>query len=124
MSTLLLRLAGPMQSWGVQSRFSVRDTGLEPSKSGVIGLLCLRHESKGRRIEAQGLVHDCAGINESCQALGGIVRAEVEGLGLRGQPFLNRRRRSDEPERPEQRDPGGLMTGGDQSSHLVDKIFG
>lgn len=40
MSVLLLRLAGPMQSWGVQSRFSVRDTGLEPSKSGVIGLLC------------------------------------------------------------------------------------
>lgn len=38
--TLLLRLAGPMQSWGTQSRFSVRDTGLEPSKSGVIGLLC------------------------------------------------------------------------------------
>ena len=40
MTTLLLRLAGPMQSWGTQSRFKVRDTGLEPSKSGVIGLLC------------------------------------------------------------------------------------
>lgn len=40
MPTLLLRLAGPMQSWGVQSRFSERDTLLEPSKSGVIGLLC------------------------------------------------------------------------------------
>ncbi len=40
MSILLLRLAGPMQSWGTQSRFSERDTGLEPSKSGVIGLLC------------------------------------------------------------------------------------
>lgn len=40
MSTLLLRLAGSMQSWGTQSRFSVRDTGLEPSKSGVIGILC------------------------------------------------------------------------------------
>lgn len=40
MSTLLLRLSGPMQSWGTQSRFDVRDTGLEPSKSGVIGLLC------------------------------------------------------------------------------------
>jgi CRISPR system Cascade subunit CasD len=38
--TLLLRLAGPMQSWGTQSRFSIRDTGLEPSKSGVLGLLC------------------------------------------------------------------------------------
>lgn len=40
MSVLLLRLAGPMQSWGVQSRFSIRDTGREPSKSGVVGLLC------------------------------------------------------------------------------------
>jgi len=40
MHTLLLRLAGPMQSWGTQSRFLERDTGLEPSKSGVIGLLC------------------------------------------------------------------------------------
>jgi CRISPR system Cascade subunit CasD len=40
MGILLLRLCGPMQSWGVQSRFTVRDTGLEPSKSGVVGLLC------------------------------------------------------------------------------------
>ncbi len=40
MATLLLRLQGPMQAWGVQSRFGVRDTGREPSKSGVIGLLC------------------------------------------------------------------------------------
>lgn len=29
-----------MQSWGTQSRFLERDTGLEPSKSGVVGLLC------------------------------------------------------------------------------------
>lgn len=40
MTTLLMRLAGPMQSWGTQSRFSERDTGNEPSKSGVIGLCC------------------------------------------------------------------------------------
>lgn len=38
--SLLLRLAGPMQAWGVQSRFNQRDTLTEPSKSGVIGLLC------------------------------------------------------------------------------------
>lgn len=49
MSVLLLRLAGPMQSWGTRSRFTHRDTGLEPSRSGVIGLLCAalgrpRHE--------------------------------------------------------------------------------
>ena len=29
-----------MQSWGTKSRFDERDTELEPSKSGVIGLLC------------------------------------------------------------------------------------
>ena len=38
--TFLFRLAGPMQSWGTQSRFLVRDTGAEPSKSAIVGLLC------------------------------------------------------------------------------------
>ena len=36
---LLLRLEGPLQSWGTRSRWDVRDTGAEPSKSGVVGLL-------------------------------------------------------------------------------------
>lgn len=40
MTTLLMRLSGPMQAWGTQSRFRDRDTGPEPSKSGVIGLMC------------------------------------------------------------------------------------
>lgn len=40
MSTLLMRLCGPLQSWGTQSRFTYRDTGREPSKSGVVGILC------------------------------------------------------------------------------------
>ncbi len=40
MTTLLLRLDGPLQAWGIASRFGTRDTGREPSKSGVIGLLC------------------------------------------------------------------------------------
>lgn len=39
MSTLLLRLAAPLQSWGVASKFDTRDTGREPTKSGVIGML-------------------------------------------------------------------------------------
>lgn len=38
--TLLMRLAGPMQAWGVSSRFSIRETLTEPSKSGIIGLIC------------------------------------------------------------------------------------
>jgi len=38
--TLLLHLEGPMQSWGYRSRFDYRDTALEPTRSGVIGLIC------------------------------------------------------------------------------------
>lgn len=36
---LLLRLSGPMQSWGTGSRLQIRRTDQHPSKSGVIGLL-------------------------------------------------------------------------------------
>lgn len=39
MATLLMRLAGPLQSWGSDSRFTRRKTGHEPTKSGVIGLV-------------------------------------------------------------------------------------
>lgn len=68
MSVLLMRLAGPMQSWGTQSRFAMRDTGLEPSKSGVVGLLCAalgraRHET----------VEDLAGLRMA-------VRVDREGI--------------------------------------------
>ena len=67
MNTLLLQLVGPMQSWGTQSRFSVRDTGLEPSKSGVVGLLA---SALGRSREAE--IADLAGLR-----LG--VRVDREG---------------------------------------------
>lgn len=39
MKTLVLRLAGPMQSWGTQSRYTHRDTGDYPTFSGVLGLV-------------------------------------------------------------------------------------
>lgn len=39
-NTLLIPLVGPMQSWGSRSLFSDRDTHREPTKSGVIGLIC------------------------------------------------------------------------------------
>jgi CRISPR system Cascade subunit CasD len=40
MLTLLLRMRAPMMSWGDHSRFTIRDTRREPTKSAVIGLLC------------------------------------------------------------------------------------
>ncbi|MFG3001816.1 type I-E CRISPR-associated protein Cas5/CasD [Streptomyces sp. NPDC048340] len=39
MSVLILRLAGPLQSWGASARFARRTTETAPTKSGVIGLL-------------------------------------------------------------------------------------
>jgi CRISPR system Cascade subunit CasD len=40
MATLLLRFRAPMMSFGDHSRFTIRDTRREPTKSAVIGLLC------------------------------------------------------------------------------------
>lgn len=40
MPTLLLRCVAPLQSWDTQSRFHIRTTEREPSKSGIVGLLC------------------------------------------------------------------------------------
>jgi CRISPR system Cascade subunit CasD len=39
MSTLLLRLAAPLQSWGVDAKFERRGTARTPTKSGVLGLV-------------------------------------------------------------------------------------
>jgi CRISPR system Cascade subunit CasD len=91
MSTLLLRLAGPMQSWGVQSRFVIRDTGLEPSKSGVIGLLCaalgrpreaamddLAALRMGVRVDREGTMqtdyHTAGGSHRRAEANYGVAR--------------------------------------------------
>lgn len=48
MGTLLIKLAGPLQSWGCDSRFTERKTRHEPTKSGVVGILAA---ALGRRRE-------------------------------------------------------------------------
>ena len=45
-AVLVLRLAGPMQSWGVDSRFTRRSTEAFPTKSALVGLLAA---AQGRR---------------------------------------------------------------------------
>jgi CRISPR system Cascade subunit CasD len=37
---LALRLEGPMQSWGFDSQFNRRNTGLMPTKSAIAGMCC------------------------------------------------------------------------------------
>ena len=49
---LLLRLAGPLQSWGDSSRFTHRETRSEPTKSGIIGMLaCAQGRTREDSIE-------------------------------------------------------------------------
>ena len=71
MSTLLLRFAGPLQAWGADSRFDVRRTNREPTKSGVIGLIA----------SALGLRRD-APLDELSRLRFG-VRVDREGVLLR-----------------------------------------
>ena len=71
MATLLLQCVAPLQSWGTQSEYIVRDTGREPSKSGIIGLLCA---ALGR--ERAASVTDLVKLNMG-------VRVDREGKILR-----------------------------------------
>lgn len=51
LKTLLLKFAGPLQSWGTDSKFETRYTDFYPSKSAVIGMIAAsfgyrRHEDE------------------------------------------------------------------------------
>jgi CRISPR system Cascade subunit CasD len=52
---LVLRIEGPMQSWGLRARWDVRDTGTEPSKSGIMGLIgcALGYHRDDTRLETE-----------------------------------------------------------------------
>lgn len=71
MPTLLLRLAGPLQSWGVDSKFEIRQTENEPTKSGVIGMVAA---ALGRRRDEP--IDDLASLNFG-------VRVDRPGVLLR-----------------------------------------
>ena len=73
MATLLLRLAAPLQAWGDESKYDIRQTWKEPSKSGVVGLLSA----------ALGLRRDSEDIPALSAALRMGVRVEMPGQVIR-----------------------------------------
>lgn len=73
MSTLLLRLTAPMQSWGVEVRYDVCSTRREPTKSGIIGLVA----------SALGIARDDETALSPLRALKMGVRVDREGTLLR-----------------------------------------
>lgn len=93
MATLLLRLAAPMQAWGVDSKFEVRQTMREPSKSGVIGMLasalgCRRNELPKKllglrmsvRVDQEGqLLEDFHAVHGIAADEAGRIAREADG---------------------------------------------
>jgi len=85
MSTLLLRLIGPMQSWGTTSRFDQRDTGKEPSKSGVIGIIAAAlgiDRENWEELEpltrlAMGVRHDRPGVLKRDYQTAGCAKGDL-----------------------------------------------
>jgi CRISPR system Cascade subunit CasD len=78
MAVLLLRLSGPMQAWGGINRFGERLTDREPSKSGVIGLLCAALGKPREEVPGDGF--------PTLAELGALrmgVRVDSEGIVLR-----------------------------------------
>jgi CRISPR system Cascade subunit CasD len=114
MATLLIAIAGPMQSWGTRSHFTQRDTEKEPSKSGIIGMVCAalgrdRNESiddlaslkMGVRVDREGVIQkDFQTVQNAATAGGGkrnlisnrwFLADAVFLVGLEGDEKLLRR---------------------------------
>lgn len=84
MGVVALQLAGPLQSWGSQSRFVRRETESAPTKSGIIGLIAA---AQGRR--RSDPIEDLVGLR-----LG--VRVDQPGQLVRDfQTAIRRERRRD-----------------------------
>lgn len=73
MPTLLIRMAAPLQAWGVDSKFETRRTGREPSKSGIVGFLAA---AMGYRRDEDDKIAELSRLNIG-------VRVDKEGQLLR-----------------------------------------
>ncbi|MFH8880473.1 type I-E CRISPR-associated protein Cas5/CasD [Streptomyces californicus] len=67
---LLVRLAGPLQSWGTHSKYLWRDTARFPTRSGVVGML------------AAGLGRERGAALDDLTALSMTVRVDRPGVVL------------------------------------------
>ncbi|KEY59800.1 type I-E CRISPR-associated protein Cas5/CasD [Serratia sp. DD3] len=74
---MLLWLEGPLQAWGHDSKFGVRDTLNFPTRSGILGLLCCARGAGGPEIEWLAQMNN----------LSMEVRAYARTDG-KGQPYL------------------------------------
>lgn len=59
---LALRLEGPLQSWGFESQYNRRNTGLLPTKSAILGMCCAALGIPRGSEEEKALLEQCAGL--------------------------------------------------------------
>ncbi|MYQ95416.1 type I-E CRISPR-associated protein Cas5/CasD [Streptomyces sp. SID4946] len=85
-AVLMLRLAAPLQSWGGPSRYNLRETHPEPTKSGVLGLLAA---AEGRTREAS--LTDLVGLQLGVRVdqPGTLLRDYHTSSDYRGLPLLS-----------------------------------
>lgn len=84
--SLVLRLAGPMQSWGSHSQYNRRETSSEPTKSGILGLLAA---ALGRR--RSDPIEDLLGLQLGVRTdrPGQLLRDYHTASDYRGTPLLS-----------------------------------
>ena len=83
MSVLLMRLAAPLQSWGVYSKFDRRDTGRAPTKSGVLGLCAAAmgyHREESDKLERLSALRYGVRIDKEGVLLGDLQLAHEESF--------------------------------------------
>ncbi len=89
MKTILLKLKGPMQSWGTSSHFETRNTDYYPSKSALIGIIAA---SFGYRRDQEQKIKE---LNELDFAL----RIDQPGMLLRDYHIAKKYKKTGEFER-------------------------
>lgn len=94
-------LDAPLQSWGFASRFQRRTTGLHPTKSGVIGLICAAMGLAKGSAEEQTTLPELARLNMTSIAIPRVVQPDgLQAPVLRLEDYhtvLNTRRASGSP---------------------------
>ncbi len=59
---LALRLEGPLQSWGFESQYNRRNTGLLPTKSAILGMCCAALGIPRGTEKEKVLLEQCVGL--------------------------------------------------------------
>lgn len=93
MKTILLKFAGPMQSWGTDSHFNNRHTDLHPSKSAVLGLVAaaLGWQRNENRITTLNKIHFAVRVDQSGNLLEDYQIAYNSKLDRKKGTYVTRR---------------------------------